>query len=90
MSVKVAGRMSSLKEGTIGVPQGSMLGPVLFLIYVNCIANTVDCCLKAFADDFKLYLSFPRGTCVPNPILHGMMLLQSVFSCKIMESEAQH
>ena len=35
------------------------------LIYVNCIDNSVDCCWKSFADDFKLYLSFSRNTCVP-------------------------
>ena len=66
MSVTVAGKMTSLKKVTSGVPQGSVLGLVLFLIYVNW---------KAFSDDFKLYLSFPRGTCVP--ILQRMMQLQS-------------
>ena len=46
----------------------------VFFIYFNYIANSVDCCCKAFADDFKLYLSFPRNTCVP--ILQEMMRLQ--------------
>ena len=82
MSVKVAEKMSSLKEVTSGVAQDSVLSSVLSLIYVKCIANTVDSCWKAFADDFKLYLSFPRSTCVP--LLQGMIQLQ------IMESEPQH
>ena len=71
MCVKVAGKMSPLKDVTSGGPQGSVLGPVLFLIYVNYIANSIECCCRAFADDFKLYLSFPRKTCVP--ILQGMI-----------------
>ena len=74
MCVKFAGKLSSLKNVTSGVPQGSVLGSVLFLIYVNYIANSVDCCCKAIADDIMLYLRFPRKTCVP--ILQKMMRLQ--------------
>ena len=52
-----------------------MLGPILFLIYVNSIANSLQCQWKAFGDGFKLYFSFPRSTCAP--ILKRMMLLQN-------------
>ena len=40
-SVKVAGKVSNLQVVTSGVPHNSVLGPVLFLIYVNCISNIV-------------------------------------------------
>ena len=37
------------------VPQGSVLGPILFLLYVNDIPSVVDSHLLVFADDIKLY-----------------------------------
>ena len=38
-----------------GVPQGSVLGPLLFLLYVNDISDLVQSNLKMFADDIKIY-----------------------------------
>ena len=38
-----------------GVPQGSVLRPVLFLLYVNDISSIVNSHLLLFADDIKLY-----------------------------------
>ena len=42
---------SELKDIKYGVPQGSSLGPLLFLIYVNDLQNAVDCTPRLFADD---------------------------------------
>jgi len=38
-----------------GVPQGSVLGSLLFVLYVNDIAETIQCDLEVFADDTKIY-----------------------------------
>ena len=46
---------SDLQNISCGVPQGSVLGPILFLIYINDLYRCVDDCLvRLFADDTSL------------------------------------
>ena len=49
--------MVSLRRTDIssGVPQGSVLGPLLFIMYVNDLPDQVKSFCKLFADDEKLY-----------------------------------
>ena len=55
--VDVSGTMSSECNITCGVPQGSILGPLLFLIYVNDMPAAVKCKLMLYADDSALLIS---------------------------------
>ena len=49
------GQTSSWSDVLAGVPQGSILGPLLFLIYINDLSDGLQCNPKLFADNTSLF-----------------------------------
>ena len=58
--VKINQTLSTPCKVSSGVPQGSVLGPLLFTLYINDITDNLDpsATIKLFADDVKLYSEF--------------------------------
>ena len=53
--LQVSGTRSYWISVTSGVPQGTVLGPLLFLIYINDIVDNLNSKIELFADDAVLY-----------------------------------
>ena len=52
---QVNGSNSKLGLIRTGIPQGSVLGPILFLLYINDLTNTVESLVTLFADDTNIF-----------------------------------
>ena len=56
--VVLDGQSSSYVNVASGVPQGTVLGPILFLLYINDISTVINSSIRLFADDCVLYRIF--------------------------------
>ena len=66
---------SGLKSIFAGVPQGSVLGPLLLLVYINDIAKHLLSLTRLFADDSSLFYSAAHIADIAGIINHDLQLL---------------
>ena len=66
---------SSLRSVNAGVPQGSVLGPLLFLVYINDISESLLSLTRLFADDSSLFYSATNINDIEGIINHDLRIL---------------
>ena len=75
---KVNGHMSKLDNINFGAPQGSCLGPLLFLIYINDLPLTLDSSnVNMYADDTSIYYSSKSISSINNAVNKDLQSLKS-------------
>ena len=76
--VSIHGHDSHLKSISCGVPQGSLLGPLLFILYINDLQNSSDLLsFICFADDSNLFLSHRDPNTLITKMNRELKLVQS-------------
>ena len=74
--VEVDGSRSCFLDVSCGVPQGSILGPLLFLLYINDMNSSLRCRLSLYADDSALFFSHK------DPAVIGNVLSGELSNCR--------
>ncbi len=70
------GMLSATKSVNVGVPQGSILGPFLFVLHVNDLPNaTCHCSVLMYADDTVLFCSGRDASAIENKLNNEVSLL---------------
>ena len=77
------GAMSTKQKVLSAVPQGTVLGPLLFLMYINDLPSDLQCNTRLFADDCLLYAT------IANPATDGQVLQSDLKTLELWPNKWQ-
>ena len=75
--VVLNGQSSSWVEASAGVPQGSILGPLFFLMYINDLSSGLSSTTQLFADDTSFFLVIHDVTESTNELNEGLQKISN-------------
>ena len=75
--VVLNGQTSSWKNILADVPQGSVLGPILFLIYIHDLPDGIKSICKIFADDTSLFSKVKDKNCSTVELNNDLMIIRN-------------
>ena len=82
--VVLNGSYSDYSSIESGVPQGSVLGPLLFLVYINDLERNIKSNIKFFADDTMLFSEVKEPVTSANDLKHDLgMVYQWAYRWKM-------
>ena len=70
------GQASNWGDILAGVPQGSILGPLFFLVYINDLTENLKCNVKLFADDTSLFTVVKDSNTAASDMNHDLELVR--------------
>lgn len=83
--VSIGEDRSTLQPITTGVPQGSILGPVLFLLFVNDVSTLpLNGKIRLFADDTSVFYRGPTELSIQTQMNHDLELLSKYFKTNVL------
>ena len=78
------GVCSNWSEVTSGIPQGSVLGPLLFTIFINDLPLSITSHIQIFPDDTKIYNTVQDSEILKNDLINLCSSLSSGYCLLIL------
>ena len=79
-AVNVSSSLSDFKNINIGIPQGTILGPLLFIIFVNSLPDCANCKTVMYADDTTLMCSSNDASVLQSQLNDNLSKIASWFN----------